>query len=61
MKRKHVALLERFSAQFLPEQVKAWEAMIAAWGRDPDQPNPYEEPEVGELAFPVRLTLVAHH
>ena len=51
MKRKHVALLAQFSAQFLPEQVETWEAMITAWDQDQDQPNPYEEPDVGELVF----------
>jgi hypothetical protein len=53
MKRKHVALLERFSAQFLPEQVATWERMIAVWDQDQEKPNPYEEPDIGELVFAV--------
>ena len=57
MKRKHVVLLERFSAQFLPEQIETWEGMIAAWEQDQDQPNPFAEPDVGESVFPVLFKL----
>ena len=43
MKMKHAAILAQFTAQFSPDVVKRWDALVEAWNIDHDKHNPYEE------------------
>jgi hypothetical protein len=44
-------IFNQFSATFTPETVTKWEAMVAAWNKNPRAPNPYKEPPSGKYLF----------
>ena len=50
MKVRHEELLEDFSAEFPPEMIERWTKGIEAWNVNPDNPNPYEDVEIGMRA-----------
>ena len=45
-------VFDRFSATFSPSTVKKWEAVVTAWNANANAPNPYQEPQSGEILFP---------
>ena len=45
-------VFDRFSATFSPSTVKKWEAVVTAWNANASAPNPYQEPQSGEILFP---------
>jgi hypothetical protein len=51
MSAKQTEVFNQLSATFSPQTIKKWEAMVVAWEADPQAPNPYEEPESGELFY----------
>lgn len=51
MQKKHQEIHDLFSATFKPTLIKKWTTAIEKWELDPEQPNPYEEPDNGELSL----------
>ena len=45
-------VFDRFSATFSPAAIKKWEAMVTAWNANANAPNPYQEPQSGQLLCP---------
>ena len=45
-------VFDRFSATFSPAAIKKWEAMVTAWNTNANAPNPYQEPQSGQLLCP---------
>ena len=48
MRSKHEEIYDRFTAKFDPEVVGKWKMMIEEWDKDPNKPDPYAEPAVGQ-------------
>jgi hypothetical protein len=48
MRYKHEDIFIRFSVKFTPEVIQKWTRMIELWDLDPQQPDPYAEPVIGE-------------
>ena len=49
MSAKQTEVFNQLSATFSTQTIKKWEATVVAWEANPQAPNPYEEPESGEL------------
>jgi hypothetical protein len=49
MSTKQTEVFNQLSATFSQQTVKKWEAMVVSWEANSEAPNPYEEPESGEL------------
>jgi len=45
-------VFDRFSATFSPPAIKKWEAMVTTWNANLKAPNPYQEPQSGEILCP---------
>ena len=51
MSAKQKEVFNQLSATFSTQTIKKWEAMVETWEVNPQAPNPYKEPESGELFF----------
>jgi hypothetical protein len=51
MARDHKECHAQLSSTFPSHAIRNWEAMVAAWNKDPKSANPYVEPVISMLAY----------
>lgn len=49
MSTKQTEVFNQLSATFSTQTIKKWDAAVITWEANPQAPNPYGEPESGEL------------